>query len=187
MEWSSYSEIAQIRFYFKNVQNRRWLDPMGQVKLAAAKGIVDKNGIIAELEDRLKLLPTYVRTQNKLTEKQARLKRINRLRTFMSVWLSGIILTIWLRNRKKLNGKITEKNKYGGLRLTVLFYRIFKNAIKNLLWAFFYNTIGIPFAAGLFYNPFSLILGALAMSFNSVFVMCNALRLWWFKPKHSSH
>ena len=42
---------------------------MGQVKLAAAKGIVDKNGIIAELEDRLKLLPTYVRTQNKLTEK----------------------------------------------------------------------------------------------------------------------
>ena len=76
---------SMSRFYFKNVQNRRWLDPMGQVKLAAAKGIVDKNGIIAELEDRLKLLPTYVRTQNKLTEKQARLKRINRLRTFMSV------------------------------------------------------------------------------------------------------
>ena len=58
---------------------------MGQVKIAAATGIVDKPGIIAKMEDRLKLLPTYVRTQNKLTEEQARLKRINRLRTFMSV------------------------------------------------------------------------------------------------------
>ena len=79
------SEIAQIRFYFENVQNRRRLDSMGQVRLAAAKEVVDKHGIrseseIAEMEERLKLLPTYVRTvQNKLTEEQARLKRINRL------------------------------------------------------------------------------------------------------------
>ena len=79
------SEIAQIRFYFENVQNRRRLDSMGQVRLAAAKEVVDKHGIrseseIAELEERLKLLPTYIRTvQNKLAEEQARLKRINRL------------------------------------------------------------------------------------------------------------
>lgn len=79
------SEIAQIRFYFENVQNRRRLDPMGQVRLAAAKEVVDKHGIrsvseIAELEEKLKLLPTYIRTaQNKLSEEQARLKRVNRL------------------------------------------------------------------------------------------------------------
>ena len=79
------SEIAQIRFYFENVQNRRRLDSMGQVRLAAAKEVVDKHGIrsvseIAELEERLKLLPTYIRTvQNKLIEEQARLKRVNRL------------------------------------------------------------------------------------------------------------
>ena len=78
-------EIAQIKFYFENVQNRRRLDSMGQVRLAAAKEVVDKHGIrsvseIAELEERLKLLPTYIRTvQNKLIEEQARLKRVNRL------------------------------------------------------------------------------------------------------------
>ena len=53
-------EIAQIKFYFENVQNRRRLDSMGQVRLAAAKEVVDKHGIrsvseIAELEERLKI------------------------------------------------------------------------------------------------------------------------------------
>ena len=49
------------------------------------RSVVDKHGIrsvseIAELEERLKLLPTYIRTvQNKLIEEQARLKRVNRL------------------------------------------------------------------------------------------------------------
>ena len=38
-------EIAQIKFYFENVQNRRRLDSMGQVRLAAAKEVVDKHGI----------------------------------------------------------------------------------------------------------------------------------------------
>ena len=79
------SEIAQIRFYFENVQIRRRLDSMGQVRLAAAKEVVDKHGIrsvseIGELEERLKLLPTYIRTvQDKLAEEQAWLKRIDRL------------------------------------------------------------------------------------------------------------
>ena len=41
-------EIAQIRFYFENVQNRRRLDSMGQVRLAAAKEVVDKHGIRSE-------------------------------------------------------------------------------------------------------------------------------------------
>ena len=64
-----------------------------------------------------------------------------------------------------------------------------RNIRENLFWAFFYNTIGIPIAAGVFYPAFQLkmnpMLGALAMSFSSVFVVSNALRLRWFKAKHT--
>ena len=64
-----------------------------------------------------------------------------------------------------------------------------RNIHENLFWAFFYNTIGIPIAAGVFYPAFQLkmnpMLGALAMSFSSVFVVSNALRLRWFKAKHT--
>ncbi len=62
-----------------------------------------------------------------------------------------------------------------------------KNIKQNLFWAFFYNTIGIPLAAGLLYPGFGIKLspmfGAFAMSMSSVFVVNNALRLRRFKPR----
>ena len=67
---------------------------------------------------------------------------------------------------------------------------VIRNIKENLFWAFFYNAIGIPIAAGVFYPAFQLkmnpMLGALAMSFSSVFVVSNALRLRWFKAKHTA-
>lgn len=68
---------------------------------------------------------------------------------------------------------------------------VIRNIRENLFWAFFYNSIGIPLAAGLLYPAFGLKLnpmfGAAAMSLSSVCVVCNALRLRLFKPLHSEH
>ena len=60
-----------------------------------------------------------------------------------------------------------------------------KNVKENLFWAFFYNAICIPLAAGLFYKSFGLelnpMIGSLAMSLSSLFVVTNALRLRFVK------
>ena len=62
-----------------------------------------------------------------------------------------------------------------------------RNIRQNLFWAFFYNTLGIPVAAGILFLPFGILLspmvGAAAMSLSSVFVVTNALRLQMFQPK----
>jgi len=68
-----------------------------------------------------------------------------------------------------------------------LSHAVVKNIRMNLFWAFFYNCLGIPLAAGVLYIPFGLSLspmfGAAAMSMSSVFVVTNALRLRLFTPK----
>lgn len=70
-------------------------------------------------------------------------------------------------------------------RAVALSRAVIKNIRENLFWAFFYNTIGIPVAAGIFYHSFGLLLdpmlAAAAMSFSSVSVVSNALRLRNFK------
>lgn len=67
---------------------------------------------------------------------------------------------------------------------------VIRNIKQNLFWAFFYNIIGIPLAAGLLYPTFGLKLnpmfGAAAMSMSSVCVVLNALRLRYLHIEHDS-
>lgn len=62
---------------------------------------------------------------------------------------------------------------------------VIRNIKENLFWAFFYNCIGIPLAAGVLYPAFQIRLnpmfGAAVMSLSSIFVVGNALRLRGFK------
>ena len=68
---------------------------------------------------------------------------------------------------------------------------VIRNIQQNLFWAFFYNSCGIPLAAGVFYGMFGWKLtpsfGAAAMSFSSIFVVSNALRLRLFKVDKDEH
>ena len=67
---------------------------------------------------------------------------------------------------------------------------VIRNIKQNLFWAFFYNTIGIPLAAGIFFPLFGLRLnpmfGAAAMSLSSVCVVSNALLLKLFQPRRKA-
>lgn len=63
--------------------------------------------------------------------------------------------------------------------------KVMKNIKMNLFWAFFYNILGIPVAAGILYPAFAIrlspMIGSAAMSLSSVCVVANALRLKFFK------
>lgn len=68
---------------------------------------------------------------------------------------------------------------------------VIRNIKENLFWAFFYNAICIPLAAGVLYPAFGIrlnpMIGAAAMSLSSFSVCMNALRLRFFKPDHQTH
>ena len=65
-----------------------------------------------------------------------------------------------------------------------------RNIKQNLMWALLYNSICIPVAAGVLYPAFKIglspMIAAFCMSFSSVFVVTNALRLRLFKPKYTT-
>ena len=74
------------------------------------------------------------------------------------------------------------KGDLGGIvKMRTLSEAVVKNIRENLFFALVYNTVGIPIAAGVLYPFFGILLspmlGALAMSFSSVSVITNALRL----------
>jgi Cu2+-exporting ATPase len=69
----------------------------------------------------------------------------------------------------------------GIVRARELSHKVMKNIKQNLFFAFVYNSLGVPIAAGILYPVFGLLLSpviaAAAMSFSSVSVIANALRL----------
>ncbi|MGN1316593.1 MAG: heavy metal translocating P-type ATPase [Acutalibacteraceae bacterium] len=75
-----------------------------------------------------------------------------------------------------------------GAKALELSKAVMRNIKMNLFWAFFYNVLGIPLAAGVLYPAFALklspMIGSAAMSLSSLCVVTNALRLRFFKSKY---
>lgn len=75
-----------------------------------------------------------------------------------------------------------------GAKAVELSKAVMRNIKINLFWAFFYNVLGIPLAAGVLYPAFALkltpMIGSAAMSMSSLCVVTNALRLRFFKSKY---
>ncbi len=74
-----------------------------------------------------------------------------------------------------------KRHLTGSVRARKLSWATMRNIKQNLFFAFIYNTLGVPIAAGVLYPWFSIVLSpviaAAAMSFSSVSVVTNALRL----------
>ncbi|HCC36742.1 MAG TPA: heavy metal translocating P-type ATPase [Treponema sp.] len=83
---------------------------------------------------------------------------------------------------------LMKSDLYDVVTAITLSKSVMRNIRQNLFWAFIYNIIGIPVAAGVFYGAFGWLLNPMiaagAMSFSSVSVVTNALRLNFFKPKN---
>lgn len=82
---------------------------------------------------------------------------------------------------------VLMKSSVGDVAAAIRLSRqVLRNIHENLFWAFFYNCIGIPIAAGALIPVFNIalnpMLGAAAMSLSSFCVVTNALRLNFFKP-----
>ncbi len=81
---------------------------------------------------------------------------------------------------------LMNKDIYSVVNAIKLSKKVLGNIKMNLFWAFFYNTLSIPLAAGVFYSAgikLSPMIAAGAMSLSSVCVVLNALRLRFFKPE----
>ncbi len=95
---------------------------------------------------------------------------------------SGTDIAMESANVVLMNGSLTGVSNAVSLSKATI-----RNIRENLFWAFFYNCLGIPVAAGVLYPAFHIqlspMLGAAAMSLSSVFVVTNALRLRRFRPK----
>lgn len=85
-----------------------------------------------------------------------------------------------------MNDSVTDV--CAAIRLSQATMRVIK---QNLFWAFFYNILLIPLAAGVLYKPFGItvspVLSAAAMSLSSFCVVMNALRLNLFNMKNTKH
>lgn len=110
------TDIAQIRFYFENAQNRRRLDAMGQVKLAAAKEAAEKHGVrseedIAALEERLQYLPSQISLmKSRLSDEQSRLKRIDQLANVYEMVVEGNYIDNLVKANTETEREAKEKN-----------------------------------------------------------------------------
>lgn len=108
-------DISQIRYYFSNLQNRRKLDTMGQVKFAAAKETAEKYGISSErdiekLEERLRLLPTYISAERgKAVSEQEQLKRITQLGDVYEKIINGNYIDNLIKEQREQEQKIHKK------------------------------------------------------------------------------
>lgn len=85
---------------------------------------------------------------------------------------------------------LVKRGLEGVVEAILLSRRTLQIIKQNLFWAFFYNSIGIPVAAGVLYPTMGILLSpvvaAAAMAMSSVSVILNALRLRRFKPAEPS-
>lgn len=128
---------------------------------------IDKLEILKSLQEKSKVIFVGDGINDSLSLKQADI---------------GISLSSGSDIAKEAGDIILTNNDLNGVLKSINLSTItLKNIKQNLFWAFFYNIIGIPIAAGILYPKFGILLSpmyaGLAMSFSSVIVVLNALRL----------